>query len=60
MMDSLDLEILKAVQDGIKMTERPYQALGEELGISEAEVIERLKGLQEGGHCPQVRRHHRT
>ncbi|VVB68456.1 putative HTH-type transcriptional regulator [uncultured archaeon] len=48
-MDSLDLEILKAVQDGIKMTERPYLVLGDELGISEEEVIERLKGLQEEG-----------
>jgi DNA-binding Lrp family transcriptional regulator len=48
-MDSLDLEILKAVQDGIKLTERPYLALGDELGISEEEVIKRLKDLQEEG-----------
>jgi len=48
-MDSLDLEILKAVQDGIKLTQRPYLALGDELGISEEEVIKRLKDLQEEG-----------
>lgn len=48
-MDSLDLEILKAVQDGIKLTERPYLALGEGLGISEEEVIRRLMNLQEEG-----------
>jgi DNA-binding Lrp family transcriptional regulator len=48
-MDSLDLEILKAVQDGIKLTQRPYLALGDELGISEEEVIKRLKDLQEVG-----------
>ncbi len=48
-MDSLDLEILKAAQDGIKLTERPYLALGEELGISEEEVIKRLTGLQKEG-----------
>ncbi len=48
-MDSVDLEILKAVQDGIKLTQRPYLALGDELGISEEEVIKRLKGLREEG-----------
>ncbi len=48
-MDSLDLEILKAIQDGIKLTERPYLALGEGLGISEEEVIRRLMNLQEEG-----------
>jgi DNA-binding Lrp family transcriptional regulator len=31
------------------LTERPYQLLGEELGISEQEVIDRLRSMQEEG-----------
>ena len=48
-MDKLDLELLKAAQDGVMLTKRPYLALGEKLCISEEEVIDRLKALQEEG-----------
>jgi DNA-binding Lrp family transcriptional regulator len=48
-MDDIDLLLLKASQDGVRLTKRPYLALGEELGISEEEVIRRLKGLEEQG-----------
>ena len=34
-MDERDLALLKAAQDGIALTSRPYLALGEELGMSE-------------------------
>lgn len=48
-MDQLDLQLLKVAQNGVVLTKRPYLALGEELGISEGEVIDRLKSLQEEG-----------
>jgi DNA-binding Lrp family transcriptional regulator len=48
-MDDIDLRLLKAVQDGVKLTNRPYQALGEGLGISEDEVVQRLKALVDKG-----------
>ena len=48
-MDDRDLELLKRAQEGISLNIRPYQALGEELGMSEDEVIERLSSLQEEG-----------
>ncbi len=48
-MDALDLQLLKAAQDGIKLTERPYLALGEEVGLSEEEVIRRLRSLEREG-----------
>ena len=48
-MDDRDLALLKAAQEGIALTSRPYQALGEELGMSEPEVIERLRSLEEEG-----------
>lgn len=49
MIDDLDLLLLKAAQDGVKLTERPYLVLGEMLGISEDEVIRRLKRLEAEG-----------
>lgn len=48
-MDSVDLMLLKAAQDGFELTERPYLALGERLGISEEEVMQRLVHLQQEG-----------
>jgi DNA-binding Lrp family transcriptional regulator len=48
-MDQTDLDLLKIAQDGVMLTERPYQVLGEKLGISEQEVIERMRALQEEG-----------
>ena len=48
-MDQKDLDLLKIVQDGVQLTMRPYQVLGDQVGISEQEVIERLRALQEAG-----------
>jgi len=49
MMDEKDFDLLKIAQDGIELTARPYQVLGDMIGISEQEVIERLFALQEEG-----------
>ena len=48
-MDEKDLELLKVAQDGVELTSRPYQVLGNHLGISEEEVLVRLRALQEAG-----------
>ena len=48
-MDELDIRLLRAVQDGLKLAKRPYQNLGEEMGMSEDEVIKRLQALVEEG-----------
>ncbi|MFZ3148005.1 MAG: Lrp/AsnC family transcriptional regulator [Methanothrix sp.] len=48
-MDQKDLDLLKIAQDGVLLTSRPYQALGEQVGISEQEVIVRLCALQNEG-----------
>ena len=48
-MDELDIMLLKNVQDGLELTKRPYQVLGEKMGISEDEVIRRLRALVEEG-----------
>ena len=48
-MDGRDLELLKVAQDGVLFTERPYQILGEMVGMSEQEVVDRLRALQDEG-----------
>lgn len=48
-MDEMDLQLLRLSQDGLAMVDRPYLRLGEMLGISEDEVIDRLKELERVG-----------
>ena len=48
-MDGRDLELLKVAQDGVLFTERPYQILGEMVGMGEQEVVDRLQALQDEG-----------
>ncbi|OPY49169.1 MAG: putative HTH-type transcriptional regulator [Methanosaeta sp. PtaU1.Bin112] len=48
-MDEKDLELLKIAQDGVELTSRPYKVVGDHLGISEEEVLVRLRALQEAG-----------
>ena len=48
-MDQKDLDLLKIAQDGVQLTSQPYQVLGDMMGLSEQEVIERLYALQKEG-----------
>jgi DNA-binding Lrp family transcriptional regulator len=48
-MDEVDRRLLSAVQDGFPITPRPFQSLGEDIGISESETLERLDRLQKDG-----------
>lgn len=48
-MDEVDRRLLSEVQDGFPITPRPFHALGEALGLSETETIERLDRLQRDG-----------
>jgi hypothetical protein len=38
-VDELNIRLLKAVQDGLRLTKRLYQALEKEMDMSEIEVI---------------------
>jgi DNA-binding Lrp family transcriptional regulator len=49
LMDEVDRRLLSAVQDGFPITPRPFQSLGEDIGISESETLERLDRLQKDG-----------
>ena len=46
-MDSVDIEILLALQDGIPLVKEPFTAIAKHLEIKPDEVVERLQRLQE-------------
>jgi DNA-binding Lrp family transcriptional regulator len=45
-IDAIDGNLLDAVQAGIPLVERPYRALGEGLGLTEGDVLERIARLK--------------
>ena len=54
--DQTDLAILNALQDDLPLVSRPWKAIAERLGITETEMISRMK-TAEGcrnypGHIP--------
>ena len=44
-LDAVDRRIVLATQDGLPLVPRPYAAVARRVGISEAEVIRRLKRM---------------
>jgi DNA-binding Lrp family transcriptional regulator len=47
MMDSVDMQILLALQDGIPLVREPFSAIAAQLEIEPYEVIERLQRLRQ-------------
>jgi siroheme decarboxylase len=47
--DRIDLGILDALQDDIPLEARPYAAIALRMGITESDLLERLKRLHERG-----------
>ncbi|EIC30012.1 MULTISPECIES: AsnC family transcriptional regulator [Methylomicrobium] len=48
-LDEIDLKIMRATQAGLPLTARPYHTVAEQLELSAAEVIERMRRMQELG-----------
>jgi DNA-binding Lrp family transcriptional regulator len=48
-LNDLDRRLIAAIQDGMPLVPRPYAAIGDALGMGEAEVIAGLRRLIEGG-----------
>lgn len=48
-IDEVDRAIVLATQEGLPLTPRPYEAVGEEVGIPAAEVISRMERMLETG-----------
>ncbi|MBS3792538.1 MAG: Lrp/AsnC family transcriptional regulator [Candidatus Bipolaricaulota bacterium] len=46
-MEEINEKILKTIQDGIPVTEKPYKCIGDQLGLTEDEVIDRIKSMLE-------------
>ncbi|MCC5882777.1 MAG: AsnC family transcriptional regulator [Halomonas sp.] len=46
-LDELDRHLIDAFQRGLPLCERPFAAMAERVGASEAQVIERLQTLQQ-------------
>lgn len=45
MLTRLEKEIVKALQEGLPLVSRPYQAMAQKLGISEEELLDRIGDL---------------
>ena len=45
-LDARDRSLIDAYQRGLPICERPFAAMAERLGVSEAEVVERLQRLE--------------
>ncbi len=48
-MDQRDRDILNIIQSGFPLTARPYARVGEQVGLSEAEVLDRVRELKDKG-----------
>ncbi|MBI5869930.1 MAG: Lrp/AsnC family transcriptional regulator [Actinobacteria bacterium] len=53
-MDDLDKKIVTLIQAGFPVSARPYAEIGEKVGISEDEVILRIKGIKESGEIRRM------
>ena len=53
-MDDLDRRLLNRIQSDFPLVARPYEELGRPLGLSEDEVVERMRALKAGRIVRQV------
>ena len=53
-MDELDRRLIVATQAGLPLVPQPYAALGDELGITGAEVQQRLRRMLETGAIRRI------
>ena len=48
-IDDIDRAILNQIQSDFPLTSRPYQTIGQQLELSEGEVLKRVKRLKDAG-----------
>jgi siroheme decarboxylase len=48
-MDTIDKKILGTIQSGFPLSRRPYKDLSDLLGLSEEEIVGRVKNLKKNG-----------
>ncbi|MBT8330955.1 MAG: Lrp/AsnC family transcriptional regulator, partial [Deltaproteobacteria bacterium] len=49
MLTELEKKIIASIQEDMEISERPYVAIAKKLGITETELLERLKDLSRRG-----------
>ena len=49
MLTEIEKRIIASIQEDMEITERPYLAISEKLGITETELLDRLKDLSRRG-----------
>lgn len=56
-----DIGLIETIQQGMPLVSRPYAAIGERIGLTEAEVIDRIQAFQDNGIIKRfgvIVRHH--
>lgn len=48
-LDETDKKILNRIQSDFPITERPYQAIADDLGLDEKDLIDRVKRMKDSG-----------
>lgn len=54
MLDSVDIQIVKALQDDLPLTSRPFATIADKIGIEEADVIHRLNSMRSSGKLRRI------
>jgi len=54
MLDNIDKAIIQHLQRDLPVTETPFQEIAASIGISEAEVLERIKNLADRGYMRRI------
>jgi DNA-binding Lrp family transcriptional regulator len=52
--DEIEMKILSAIQDDFPLSQRPFNDIASGLGLSEAEVIAKIKNLRESGMIRKI------
>src|SRR5688572_7554364 len=53
-LDPIDAALLNRIQDDFPLCRRPFQSLGEALGLDETEIMSRLAALRTSGVLRQI------
>ena len=53
-LDALDRRILSVLQSGFPLAPRPFADIGEQVGLSEEQVLERVESYRHGGILRQI------
>ncbi|HCT99551.1 MAG TPA: AsnC family protein [Methylococcaceae bacterium] len=54
MIDEKDYQLLAQIADGLPLCSHPYAVIGKKIGLSEAQIIERLTMLQKNGNIKRL------